>query len=113
METIDGNWIMCGVSQEDPNCLHTVEEAVKYIEEVGFLPLFQNAIPGFSLEERTISENWWCGDEKKDPWIWRELIARDGKIAYGKFFDKKAGFISRKWLPIFANVRRDGYDFDA
>ena len=34
-------------------------------------------------------------------------------MAYGKFFDKKAGFISREWLPYFANYRRSGYDFDA
>ena len=34
-------------------------------------------------------------------------------MAYGKFFDKKAGFISIKWLPYFVNHRRDGYDFDA
>ena len=27
--------------------------------------------------------------------------------------DKKAGFISKKWLPVFANYRRDGYDFYA
>lgn len=34
-------------------------------------------------------------------------------MAYGKFFDKKAGFISVEWVPVFANYRRDGYDFDA
>ena len=34
-------------------------------------------------------------------------------VLYGKFFAKKAGFISKKWLPVFANYRRDGYDFDA
>ena len=45
--------------------------------------------------------------------MWREIIARGGKVAYGKFFDKKAGFISVEWLPVFANYRRDGYDFDA
>ena len=45
--------------------------------------------------------------------MWREIIARSGKVAYGKFFDKKAGFISVEWLPVFANYRRDGYDFDA
>jgi hypothetical protein len=48
-----------------------------------------------------------------DPWEWRTLIARSGEIAYGKFFEKKAGFISKEWLPYFANYRRDGYDFDA
>lgn len=36
-----------------------------------------------------------------------------GKIACGKLFRQKAGFISRDWYPTFANLRRDGYDFDA
>lgn len=38
---------------------------------------------------------------------------RSGTVAYGKFFDGKAGFISRAWFPHFANWRRDGYDFDS
>ena len=41
------------------------------------------------------------------------FIARSGRVAYGKFFDRKAGFISEEWLPYFVNYRRDGYDFDA
>ena len=45
--------------------------------------------------------------------VGREIIARRGRIAYGKFFDKKAGLISLKWLPYFVNARRDGYDFDS
>lgn len=45
--------------------------------------------------------------------MWRAVIARQHDIIYGKFFGKKAGFISRKWVPAFANYRRDGYDFDA
>ena len=109
----NGTWIMYGVEWDDPECLHTVDEAIEYINEVGFLPLFKNDIPGFSLEERTVPEYWWSGDELLDPWEWRAIIARRGDIAYGKFFDKKAGFISKKWLPYFVNYRRDGYDFDA
>lgn len=108
-----GTWIMYGVDWDDPECIHTVGEAIKYIDEIGFLPLFKNDIPGFSLEERTVPEYWWSEDSEHDPWVWREIIARSGKIAYGKFFDKKAGFISVKWLPVFANYRRRGYDFDA
>lgn len=113
MPNENGTWIMYGVNWDDPECLHTVKEAIEYINEVGFLPLFKNDIPGFSLEERTVPEYWWCGDPELDPWEWREIIARSGEVAYGKFFDKKAGFISQKWLPYFANYRRDGYDFDA
>lgn len=108
-----GTWIMYGVEWDDPECLHTVKDAIKFINDVGFLPLFKNGIPGFSLEERTVPEFWWSGDTKVDPWEWREIIARSGEVAYGKFFEKKAGFISKKWLPYFANCRRDGYDFDA
>lgn len=113
MVTEDGKWIMYGVDWDDPECIHTVDEAIEYINSVGFLPLFKNEIPGFSLEERTVAEYWWCENPALDPWMWREIIARGSNIAYGKFFDKKAGFISKDWVPVFANYRRDGYDFDA
>ena len=113
MEVEEGKWTIYGVSEDDPECLHTVDEAIAYINEIGFLPFFRNAIPGFSLEERTVADYWWSGDTDRDPWEWRAEIARRGQIAYGKFFDKKAGFISQKWLPYFVNFRRDGYDFDA
>ena len=113
MANESGTWIMYGVSEDDPECIHTVEQAMEYINKIGFLPLFKNEIPGFSLEERTVSEYWWSGDIDRDPWEWREIIARNGQAIYGKFFNKKAGFISKEWFPYFANYRRDGYDFDA
>ena len=93
--------------------IHSAEEAITYIKKTGFLPLFKNDIPGFSLEERTFSGDWWSGDAQRDPWEWRKIMAGSGEMAYGKFFDKRAGFISRDWFPYFANYRRDGYDFDA
>ena len=34
-------------------------------------------------------------------------------IAYGKFFNRNSGYISKDWFPIFANYRRNGYDYDA
>ncbi len=41
-------------------------------------------------------------------------LSPEDMISYmASFLIKKAGFISRKWLPVFANYRRDGYDFDA
>lgn len=113
MEEINGQWIMHGVDYQDASCLHDHKELTAYINKVGFLPLFECGIPGFSVEEHTDPACWWSGDQTKDPWEWRTLIAREGKIAYGKFFGKKAGFISKKWFPYFANMRRDGYDFDA
>lgn len=108
-----GEWIIHGVKWNDPKCIHNVDEAVEYINRVGFLPLFKNEIPGFSLEERTVAEYWWSDDPVRDSWRWRIAIAKKHDILYGKFFAKKAGFISKKWLLVFANYRRDGYDFDA
>lgn len=113
MGNVNGEWIMVGCERNDPYRLKTPEDAIKYINEIGFLPLFLNKVPGFSLEERTVADYWWSGDVENDPWEWRRIIAESQKVAYGKFFDGKAGFISLEWLPYFANWRRDGYDFDA
>lgn len=97
MAVENGEWIMYGVDWDDPECIHTVDEAIAYINEIGFLPLFKNDIPGFSLEERTAPEGWWSDDPERDPWMWLGGDRRDAEnIAYGKFFDKKAGFISGK-----------------
>lgn len=30
----NGTWIMYGVNWDDPECLHTVDEAIEYINEV-------------------------------------------------------------------------------
>ena len=40
-----GTWVMYGVDWDDPECIHTVEEATEYINRIGFLPLFKNDIP--------------------------------------------------------------------
>ena len=106
-------WVMHGLAKDDPSCIKSADELARYIDRVGFLPLFRCDIPGFSVEEHTASEDWFCGVPEKDPWEWRKVIAASGAIAYGKFFDKRAGFISRRYLPAFVNYRRDGYDFDA
>ena len=83
-----GEWIMKGLDWDNPYRIRSWRELINWINEVGFLPLFANEVPGFSAEEHV-------------------------SPAYGKFFNNKAGFISREWFPYFANARRDGYDFDA
>ena len=113
MEVIGNEWIMKCCDWSSPECVHSAEELVGLIEAVGFLPLFSNEIPGFSVEEHTASSMWWTGVADLDPWEWRQRLASDDRLAYGKFFDRKAGFISRSWFPVFANYRRNGYDFDA
>jgi len=113
METINGEWYMSGCSPTAPNCLHDTVDLIALIHRIGFIPLFENSIPGFSVEENTPADFWWTGDSERDPWEWRMILARDPEIAYGKMFHRRAGFISKEWFPAFANYRRNGYDFDA
>ena len=43
-----GEWIIHGVTWDDPKCIHDVDEAVEYINRVGFLPLFKTKSGVFS-----------------------------------------------------------------
>ena len=113
METINGEWIMKGCDPSDPEALHSSTELISLIHTIGFLPLFSNDIPSFSVEEHVPAASWWTGDTLSDPWEWRINLSRDPSIAYGKFFNKSAGFVAKDFFPTFANYRRNGYDFDS
>ena len=113
MEKINGEWYMMGCEKSDPKLLRTADDLLELLRHIGFLPLFAGGIAGFSVEERTSASSWWSGDSQSDPWEWRIALAGHPKVSYGKFFDKRAGFIHRDFFPIFANYRRNGYDFDA
>ncbi|WP_035764715.1 AlkZ-related protein [Butyrivibrio sp. NC2002] len=92
-------------------------DLVDLVNEIGFLPFFSCRIEGFSLEENVSYEAWyqgrWKGRVHWDAWDWKGEVLREKELVYGKFFEKKAGFISMKLWPDFCNYRRDGYDFDA
>ena len=107
-----GEWVMKGCRRDDPRCLRCPEDLLALVQEIGFLPLFANDISGFSVEERTPAGDWWVDDPAVDPWAWRQVLTPNDNVAYGKFFDKKAGFVSKDWFPDFANYRRDGYDYE-
>ncbi len=87
------------------------QDLLDAVDRFGFVPLFKNRIPGFSVEEH-VSRRCWFGSEE-GVWEWKGPVIRETGCAYGKFFDKKAVFVSRDWFPDLANYRRDGYDFDA
>lgn len=89
-------------------CAKDVESLVL---DIGFLPYFNCGIDDFSVEALTENQ-WWTGEDS-DPWKWRMELAGGGKLIYSKLFSRKAGFVSLEMFPIFANYRRDGYDFDA
>ena len=113
MVEIDGKWIMEGLDQNDSRRIKTSDELTEFIHELGFLPLFKNSVEGFSVEEMTSAVGWFGDNSAVDPWSWREVIASERKLAYGKLFANRAGFISSEWYPIFASYRRNGYDFDS
>lgn len=95
----NGEWMLHGTEASDPSRIRDPEGLIAYVEQAGFLPLFQNEIPGFSVEEHTLAADWWTGDPERDPWEWRSIAARSHRLAYGKFFSGKAGFLSLEWLP--------------
>ena len=89
-------------------------DLVNAINEYGFLPFFKNSIKGFSIEEHIAQNCWWNSETGAwSAWEWKGPVIRETGCAYGKFFEKKACYISRDWFADFANYRRDGYDFDA
>ena len=106
------DWTMKGLSWDNPLRIRSAAELTSWVQEIGFLPFFVNEVTGFSAEEHAASNAWWTGNKSTDPWEWREEIAAAHTVAYGKFFDGRAGFISHQWLPYFANARRNGWDFD-
>lgn len=84
------------------------------VEHYGVIPLFRNSVPGFSVEEHTDPSCWYSSENSEwKVWEWKGPVIRETGCAYGKFFEKKASFVSAEWFPDLANFRRDGYDFDA
>lgn len=89
-------------------------DLIHAIHTFGFLPFFANSIEGFSIEEHITTDCWYHSDSGVwSAWEWKGPVIRETGCAYGKFFEKKACYISPEWFPVFANYRRDGYDFDA
>jgi len=86
------------------------DEFLKIMEDVGFMPLSNNCIDFINLSDLTQPEQWHTGLES-DPWQWRIKIEADSKAAYAKLFDKKPGFISLEWYPVFLAARRKGRSF--
>lgn len=91
--------------------IRNIDDLKAAVKELGFVPFFENSIPGFSIEEHVDPRIWFSSED--GPWEWKGPVINETGCAYGKFFEKKAVYISREWFPDFANYRRDGYDFDA
>ena len=97
--------------------IDNLEDLISLVNEIGFLPFFENRIPGYSLEEIISWDCWYQGLSggriNWPAWDWKAEVLQRKELLYGKLFEKKAGFVSKEWLPHLCNYRRDGYDFDA
>lgn len=89
--------------------IHSCPELMDCIQQVGFLPLLESGIQGFSAEAAMAEE---CRFTQFDDgtwewplWQWKGPVVTEGNCVYGKFFAGKAGFISRAWWPDFYNWR--------
>ena len=91
--------------------ISSIEDLEQAVQELGFLPYFANSVPGFSIEEHVAPQAWFS--DEPGTWEWKGPVINELNCAYGKFFEKKAVYISKEWFPDFANYRRDGYDFDS
>ena len=93
--------------------IHSCEQMMELIQKIGFLPLLVSGIPGYSAEEMADRDCRYVvfpdGGWDWPLWKWKGTIITESDCVYGKFFNGKAGFISRTWWPHFCNWRRSTY----
>jgi len=93
--------------------VHNSAQLIELINRIGFLPLLDSGIPGFSAEDIVTDDCRYVifpeGGWDWPLWKWKGSIINEGHHVYGKFFAGKAGFISRYWWPDFCNYRRNTY----
>ncbi|MBQ4147481.1 MAG: hypothetical protein II593_05830 [Prevotella sp.] len=92
-------------------------QLIEYIQQIGFLPLLDSGIPGFSADDQIVDECRYVvlpdGGWEWPLWKWKGQVVTEGNCMYGKFFGGKAGFISRAWWPDFFNYRRSKHPVPA
>ena len=92
------------------NDIHSAADLMAVIEQIGFLPLLDSGIAGYSAEAMVADDCRYVilpdGGWDWPLWKWKGSVVTEGHCVYGKFFDKKAGFISQTWWSDFFNWRR-------
>lgn len=90
--------------------IYNCAQMIELIQEIGFLPLLDSGIRGFSAEEMVADDCRYVvlpdGGWDWPLWKWKGQIVAEGNCVYGKFFAGKAGFVSREWWPDLYNYRR-------
>lgn len=94
--------------------IRTCPELIEYVDKIGFLPLLNMGIRGWSAESAVDKECCYIvlpdGSWEWQLWKWKGDVVRESGCAYGKFFKGKAAFVSKDWWEDFCNYRRSLYD---
>ena len=97
---------MTGTDKRIGSC----SELIDCIQQIGFLPLLESGIYGFSAEAMVEDDCRYVvfpdGGWDWPLWKWKGQVVAEGNTVYGKFFAGKAGFVSREWWPDLCNYRR-------
>lgn len=90
--------------------VHNSAQLIEVVREIGFLPLLDSGVDGFSAEDIVDEDCRYVvfpdGGWDWPLWKWKGEMIAEGGLVYGKFFAGKAGFISQEWWPDFCNYRR-------
>lgn len=86
--------------------INSKESLAEAVKKFGILPFFPNHVKGLSIEEMCMPGMLFGGNHDEGCWEWKGPVIRKRESAYGKFFQRKAGFISLEVLPDFLNYRR-------
>lgn len=102
--------ILARIFQRGPKLrIDSMESLEQAALSYGLLPFFPNKIKGLSVEEMCAPGLLFGGNHDEGCWEWKGPVVRRKTTAYGKFFRKKAGFVSLDLFPDFLNYRRAIY----
>lgn len=97
--------------------IHEFDDLSGLIRQLGFLPLLDSPIAGFSAEEMAAEEcryhHYRDGSWSWPLWDWKGPAIQNTPCVYGKFFGGKAGFVSMEWWPDLMNYRQGKHPYPA
>lgn len=90
------------------NQIHNFNDFLTELYQAGLSVGGENNEEVFSLCDYFGDEICWHTEVvDTDPWEWRmRVLDEKDDIAYGKYFFKKSGYITKEWFPYFYAIRR-------
>ncbi len=90
------------------NAIKHFDDFIQRLYETGMTMGGENGEGVFTLCDYFADNiKWHIEEPEVDPWEWRMRVLNEcDDIAYGKFFFKKSGYITKEWYPYFYAVRR-------